>query len=259
MKLRLISSLISVPISIAISSTALAAGYEATIGVGVGIAPRYLGSDQYRAVPIPYLNLKTPVGIYLDTTRGVGYQFDLPHNFYIDGSINYSFGRKDTNESFASGSDVLRGMGNVPNAVVATVTAGYKFMGAGFVSVSGDIPVSNRRIGDSWRTALQVPLIITPTDVLATKVVAHIGSGSYNRTMWGVSQPQSVASGFRQYIPGGGINAVDFGLTWTHMFNRHWSLSTAGQLTRFVGDIGDSPIVMQRVSANVVAIVAYRF
>lgn len=241
------------------SSAVLAAGYDVTIGAGVGIAPRYLGSDQYRAIPIPYMNVRTPSGIYLDTTRGAGYRLDLPRNFYIDSSINYAFGRKDSNESFASGSDALRGMGNVPNAVVATVTAGYKFMGVGSVSVAGDIPVSNRSIGDSWRTALNVPLMIMPTDILTTKVVAHMGSAKHNQMMWGVSQSQSMASGFRRYTPGAGINAVDFGLTWTHLFNRHWSVSTTGQVTRLVDDAGDSPIVVRRVSGNIAAIVAYKF
>ncbi|KVL46547.1 hypothetical protein WT01_36350 [Burkholderia cepacia] len=243
----------------AMSPAVFAAGYDVTIGIGAGVAARYLGSDQYRFVSIPYLNVASSSGLYLDTTRGAGYKLDLPRNFYIDGSINFVPGRRDSNVAYASGSDALRGMGNAPNAAVATVAAGYRFMGAGSVSVAADMPFSHRSIGDSWRAALKVPLMITPTDVLTTNAVAHIGSAKYNQTMWGVTASQSAASGFRQYSPGGGFNAVDLGLTWTHMFDRHWSMSTSAQVTRLVGDAGDSPIVFRRVASNVATIVAYKF
>ncbi|KVK98597.1 MipA/OmpV family protein [Burkholderia cepacia] len=259
MTFRSVLTLISALLGFAISSTAFAAGYDVTIGAGVGLAPRYLGSDQYRTIPVPYLNVKTPSGIYLDTTRGAGYQLNLPRNFYIDGTINYVPGRRDSNEGYASGSDTLRGMGNVPNATVATLAAGYKFMGAGSVSVAGDFPVSNGSIGDSWRVVLKVPLMATPKDVLTTNTVAHIGSAEYNQTMWGVSVSQSSASGFRQYSIHGGFNAVDFGLMWTHMFNRHWLMSTSANVTRLVGAAADSPIVVQRVSGSLITVVAYKF
>ncbi|WP_321891892.1 MipA/OmpV family protein [Burkholderia cenocepacia] len=259
MKSRSFFSVVTALMGLTMSSMAFAAGYGLTIGAGVGLAPRYLGSDQSRFVPVPYLNVTTPSGIYFDTTRGAGYKFDLPRNFYIDGSINFAVGRKDSNATYGSGSDALRGMGNIPNAPVATVMAGYRFMGAGSVSVAGDFPLSNRRIGDSWRAAVKLPLMVTPTNVVTTQAVAHIGSADYNQTMWGVNASQSVASGFRQYGIGSGFNAVDFGLTWTHLFNRHWSMSTSGKVTHLVGDAGNSPIVFQRVSLSVATIAAYKF
>ncbi|VWD21242.1 structural protein MipA [Burkholderia lata] len=259
MKLRSVACLVSTLAGFAMSSTVFAAGYDVTIGAGVDLAPRYLGSNQYHFIPVPYLNVTTPSGIYIDTTRGAGYQLHLPHDFYVDGAVNYAIGRKDSDESFGSGSDALRGMGNVPNALVATIAAGYRFAGAGSVSVAGDIPLTNRGVGDSWRAALEVPLMMTTADVVTTKAVAHIGSANYNRTMWGVNASQSAASGFRQYSLGGGFNAVDFGLTWTHLIDRHWSVSTSGQVTRLVGNAAASPIVARRTSLNVATIVGYRF
>jgi outer membrane protein len=89
--------------------------------------------------------------------------------------------------------------------------------------------------------------------------VVHLGSATYNQTQWGVNASQSAASGFRQYSPGGGINAVDLGLTWVHLLNRKWSVTTSGQVTRLVGDAGGSPIVQRRVSLNVATIVGYKF
>ncbi|WP_081084319.1 MipA/OmpV family protein [Burkholderia territorii] len=259
MKLRHIFNSFAVLMGIAVSFAVFANGYDVTIGAGGGVAPRYLGSGEYRFVPIPYLNVTSSSGFYLDTTRGVGYKLDFPQNFYIDGTINYAVGRRDHNVGYASGSDALRGMGNVPNAAVLTVAAGYRFMGAGSVSVAADVPFSQRSVGNSWRAALKVPLMITSTDVLTTNSVIHIGSEKYNATMWGVTASQSVASGFRQYDLGGGINAIDFGLTWTHMFDRHRSISTAAQVTRLVGDVGDSPIVSRRVTLNLATIVSYTF
>ncbi|MCX4163307.1 MULTISPECIES: MipA/OmpV family protein [Paraburkholderia] len=259
MKLRSAFYLVLALAGFAVSSAAFADGYDVTVGAGVDLAPRYLGSNEYHFTPIPYLNVVTPVGIYIDTTRGVGYTLNLPHNFYIDASLNYAIGRKDSNESFGSGSDTLRGMGDVPNALITSLTAGYRFANVGSVSVGADIPLSNRSIGDSYRVAVEVPLMVTASDVLTTKAVAHIGSSDYNQTMFGVTGSQSAASGIRKYSVGGGFNAVDVGLTWTHMFNKHWSVSTSGVLTRFVGDSADSPIVQGRVSANLATIASYKF
>lgn len=251
--------LASAVVGFTVSSVAFADGYDVTVGAGIDLAPRYLGSNEYYFLPVPLLNVTTPSGVYIGTTSGVGYKLDLPHNFYIDSSLNYAVGRKDTNETFESGSDALRGMGDVPNALVATVTAGYRFASVGSVSVAADVPLSNRSIGDSWRVAFEVPMLVTASDVLTTKTAVHLGSATYNQTQWGVNASQSATSGFRQYSPGGGINAVDLGLTWVHLLNRKWSVTTSGQVTRLVGDAGGSPIVQRRVSLNVATIVGYKF
>lgn len=259
MKLRFAFYLASALVGFAVSSVAFADGYDVTVGAGIDLATRYLGSNEYHFVPVPYLNVTTPSGIYVDTTRGVGYKLDLPHNFYIDGVLNYVTGRKDTNGTFESGSDALRGMGNVPNALFASLTAGYRFANLGSVSLAADMPLSNRSIGDAWRVAFEAPVLISGSDVLTAKTAVHIGSATYNQTMWGVNASQSAASGFRQYSLGGGFNAVDFGLTWMHSFNHHWSATTSGQVTRLVGDAADSPIVERRVSVNVATLVGYKF
>lgn len=259
MKLSFAFYLASAAVGLTVSSAAFADGYDITVGAGIDLAPRYLGSNEYHFLPIPYVNVTAPSGIYVDTTRGVGYKLSLPHNFYVDASLNYAIGRKDSNETFGSGSDTLRGMGDVPNALVSTVTAGYRFMNVGSVSVAADIPLSNRSIGDSWRAAFEVPLMMTASDVVTNKAVVHLGSADYNQTMWGVNASQSAASGFRQYSLGGGFNAIDYSLTWTHIFNQHWSVSTSGTITRLVGDAADSPIVERRVSLNVATIASYKF
>ena len=259
MKSSFVFYLASAVVGFAISSVAFADGYDVMLGAGIDLAPRYLGSNEYHFVPVPYLSVTTPSGIYVDTTRGVGYKLDLPHNFYIDGVLNYVTGRKDTNETLESGSDALRGMGDIPNALFATVTAGYHFASLGSVSLAADMPLSNRSVGDAWRIAFEAPVLVSGSDVLTTKTEVHVGSATYNQTMWGVNASQSAASGFRQYSSGGGFNAVDFGLTWVHSFDRHWSVTTSGQVTRLVGDAGDSPIVERRVSVNIATLVGYKF
>jgi MipA family protein len=251
--------LASAAVGLSISTLAFADGYDITAGAGIALTPRYLGDNEYHFVPVPLLNVTTPSGIYVDTTRGIGYKLTLPHNFYIDATLNYAIGRKDSNQAFGSGSDTLRGMGDVPNALFATITAGYRFANMGSISLAADTPLSNRSIGDAWRAAFEAPVFMSGSDVLTAKSVVHFGSQKYNQTMWGVNASQSANSGFRQYSPGGGFDTVDFGLTWVHQFDRRWSVSTSGQLTRLVGDAADSPIVKRRVSANVATIVGYTF
>ncbi|AUT57877.1 hypothetical protein C2L66_38955 [Paraburkholderia caribensis] len=259
MNLRLAFCFAAVAAGLGMTSLARAEDYKITVGGGFDVAPRYLGSDEYHFIPVPYLNVVTSSGVYVDTDRGVGYKLHLPHNFYLDMNLNYVAGRKDTDETFQSGSDALRGLGNTPSALDATVTAGYRFATVGSLSVAADLPLSNRSIGDAWQAALEVPVLVAGPNVVTSKTVAHFGSQTYNQTMWGVNATQSAASGYRQYAVGSGFDSVDFDLIWLHRFNQHWSLETKGGLTRIIGDAAHSPIVQRSLSLNVGTVMGYSF
>ena len=233
--------------------------YSVTVGMGAAIAPRYLGSSDYHVLPVPYLNVVTPSGIYIDSLKGVGYKWLLPDNFFIDTSVNYATGRKDENEALESGSNYLKGMGDIPGAVITTITAGYRLGERGDVKLSADVPLTNRSRGETYRVGFDYIVVQAGRDRLSTNADADFGSSKYNQTFFGVEASQAARTAFPQYNTGSGLYAVRAGLTWEHTFDKHWSLSATQQLTALTGNAADSPIVQRRVSLTTGALVNYKF
>ena len=77
---------------------------QASIGVGVAGGPRYMGSKDYRSVPVPVLSLSRGI-FFVDTYRGLGLQWQSSSGFYISQSFFYDAGRDDRNNDFRPGSN----------------------------------------------------------------------------------------------------------------------------------------------------------
>ncbi|MFM0156516.1 MipA/OmpV family protein [Paraburkholderia sediminicola] len=234
-------------------------GYSVTAGFGAAIAPRYLGSSDYQVVPVPYLDVVTPKGIYIDSEKGIGYKWLLPSNFFIDTSINYALGRKDENEAWQSGSNYLKGMGDIPGALITTITAGYRLGTVGDVTLSANLPLTDRSRGETYRLGFDYIALQIGRDRLSTSAEADFGSSKYNQTFFGVDASQSADTAFPEYGVGSGLYAVRAGVTWEHQFNKHWSLSASQQITNLTGHAVNSPIVQRRVSLSTDALVGYTF
>jgi outer membrane scaffolding protein for murein synthesis (MipA/OmpV family) len=92
-----------------------------SIGVGVGYAPEFIGSDSYKAgfMPVIFLNYGP---VFLSSDKGLGVRFDLFNgSLEISPAVNYRFGRKE------SDSLLLAGMGDLDGVVTLGGTIAYKF------------------------------------------------------------------------------------------------------------------------------------
>ncbi|MBN4667805.1 MipA/OmpV family protein [Pandoraea nosoerga] len=233
-------------------------GYEFTIGGGVGYSPRYMGSDEYRVTPALNLALQTPFGVFVGL-GGVGYRLTLPAGFFVSAALSYDEGRKDRKKSLDTGSDKLRGMGDVKGSVLTTLQAGYAIGDVAVVSVATDIPLSHRDRGNVYRLAVDGLVYKTPTDSVGLGATAHFASGKYAQTYFGVTADQSLNSGFRQYAPGGGLYGVSLTANWTHRFTKHWSTTVAGGVMRYTGNASKSPIVFNKTNYQAAATLDYTF
>ncbi|SUA89872.1 MipA/OmpV family protein [Pandoraea pulmonicola] len=233
-------------------------GYEFTIGGGVGVSPRYMGSDEYRATPALNLALQTPFGVFVGL-GGIGYRLALPAGFYVSAALSYDEGRKDRAKGLDSGSNKLRGMGDIKGSVLTTLQAGYAIGDLAVVSVAADIPLSNRDRGNVYRFAVDGELYKTATDSVGLTGTAHFASGKYAQTYFGVTANQSLNSGYGQYAAGGGLYGVSLSANWTHKFTKHWSTTVAGGVMRYTGNASKSPIVFNKTNYQVAATLDYTF
>ena len=226
---RSVKSILSGAVLALLATPALAAGQRQgnvlTLGGGVDVAPRYSGSDKSRVTAAQVVDYAMANGFFISTTRGLGYG-NRVGNLDYSAALSYRAGRKDrdvSSDSIASGSDYLRGMGDVKGSAVVVPGLGYRVTDWLNVQLQAEVPVTLALTG-SW------------------------GSSKYMQTYYGVSAAQSAASGFARHDAGSGIYAYSLNLDWTHKLTSRWSLLAAAGVTQLTGEAGDSPIVQRKTS-----------
>ncbi|WP_323121351.1 MipA/OmpV family protein [Burkholderia alba] len=230
-----------------------------TFGLGGGVAPRYQGSNEYRGVVAPVFSAEFGSGFFISTQDGAGYRLTLPHGTFVSAAVSYDSGRKDENRFGESGSDYLKGMGNIPGSVIMSVQAGVKLYGDSVLSVTLDTPVTHTTRGLSGHVDLAVPIFKTAKHQIVVTGTVHAGSGRYTQTFYGVTDAQSMTSRFRPYSTKGGIDSASMAVAWTYTISPRWSVLTTAGVTRLLGQYGNSPIVQAKSNYFGLTALTYRF
>ncbi|CAH5253758.1 MltA-interacting protein [Enterobacter cloacae] len=236
-------------------------GNVLTLGGGVDVAPRYSGSDKTRVSAAQVVDYSMANGFFIGTTRGIGYGNNLG-NLDYSAALSYRTGRKDkdvSNDSISSGSDELRGMGEIKGSAIVMPGLGYKVTDWLNLQVQGEIPVSERDNGEAVHFGISSPLYISPNNAVTLALTGSWGSDKYMQTYYGVSAAQSAASGFARHDAGAGIYAYMLNLDWTHRLTSRWSVLAAAGVTHLTGDAADSPIVHRKTSPTGSLKVTYSF
>ncbi len=219
------------------------------LGIGVGVAPDYRGSDDYTAAAAPFFRhtfAGTERYIQLNTTE---LSLNLVNNrmFRFGPVLNYHLGRDDDVDD-----DAVKNMAKIDGTVEAGVFGEVVWAEPGnqrnrfilgltlLADVGGESDGYRARLNARyWRQ-------------VSTAVDFHIGGGliyadsKYTRTYFGVT-PQNVGtSGLPFHDAGSGVNEYFATVGVVAYFSRNW-LGVAGvRLSQIAGDSKDSPIVSQR-------------
>ena len=251
---RSVKSILSGAVLALLATPALAAGQRQgnvlTLGGGVDVAPRYSGSDKSRVTAAQVVDYAMANGFFISTTRGLGYG-NRVGNLDYSAALSYRAGRKDrdvSSDSIASGSDYLRGMGDVKGSAVVVPGLGYRITDWLNVQLQAEVPVSERDNGEAVHFGIASPLYTSPENSVTLALTGSWGSSKYMQTYYGVSAAQSAASGFARNDAGSGIYAYSLNLDWTHKLTSRWSLLAAAGVTQLTGEAGDSPIVQRKTS-----------
>ncbi|HCU0180214.1 TPA: MipA/OmpV family protein [Enterobacter hormaechei] len=249
-----VKSILSGAVLALLATPALAAGQRQgnvlTLGGGVDVAPRYSGSDKSRVTAAQVVDYAMANGFFISTTRGLGYG-NRVGNLDYSAALSYRAGRKDrdvSSDSIASGSDYLRGMGDIKGSAVVVPGLGYRVTDWLNVQLQAEVPVSERDNGEAVHFGIASPLYTSPENSVTLALTGSWGSSKYMQTYYGVSAAQSAASGFARHDAGSGIYAYSLNLDWTHKLTSRWSLLAAAGVTQLTGEAGDSPIVQRKTS-----------
>ena len=236
-------------------------GNVLTLGGGVDVAPRYSGSDKSRVSAAQVVDYSMANGFFISTTRGIGYGNNIG-NLDYNAAVSYRTGRKDkdvSSDSISSGSDYLRGMGDIKGSAIVVPGLGYKVTDWLNLQLQAEIPVSERDNGEAVHFGISSPLYTSSKNAVTLGLTGSWGSGKYMQTYYGVNTAQSAASGFARHDAGAGIYAWSMNLDWTHKLTSRWSVLTSAGVTQLTGDAGDSPIVQRKTSPTGSLKVTYSF
>lgn len=236
-------------------------GNVLTLGGGVDVAPRYSGSDKSRVSAAQVVDYSMANGFFISTTRGIGYGNNIG-NLDYNAAVSYRTGRKDkdvSSDSISSGSDYLRGMGDIKGSAIVVPGLGYKVTDWLNLQLQAEIPVSERDNGEAVHFGISSPLYTSSKNAVTLGLTGSWGSGTYMQTYYGVNAAQSAASGFARHDAGAGIYAWSMNLDWTYRLTSRWSVLTSAGVTQLTGDAGDSPIVQRKTSPTGSLKVTYSF
>jgi outer membrane scaffolding protein for murein synthesis (MipA/OmpV family) len=255
-------SLIAAALAAALASTVQAAepaeprsGF--TAGVGVAVLPKYLGSDQHRAVPVVDLSYVNKNGFFLGTKDGIGMRAQAG-SFQFSAALGHGGGRKDRDTRYQSGSGELRGMGEVRSSALANLSVGYDF---GFMTfgMEAKLALTHRERGNRLEFAAGLPLLAGAKDNVALFAALNLADRKNMQTFYGVTTEQSARSGFRVFTPKSGVEKVGLGVSWNHQLNPNWSVHTMGGAFSLVGDAADSPLTRRKTAPVLFTTFNYRF
>ena len=268
------------------------------LGAGVGVAPSYEGSDEYRVFGFPIFSYDSGVEgprrfefRAIDDIRLHALRFG---GLSVGPLAGYSFGRDE------DAGDILDGLGDVDGGLVLGAFASYDAQINSNVSVGADVAFKSQVTGDAFdeRTFAGLPLPVrdriednygygyevdlgvsaefdlTPRLNLATRAGATYASEEYMRTYFGVNAQQSANAAARgNDVPVFGVgddpsfaDAID-GQFKNIYVNANASFDVTDRIqiragagySRLLGDAADSPISVSDNQFTGSLGAAYRF
>jgi outer membrane protein len=228
-----------------------------SVGVINQDLPRYSGSDKRRWQVVPLLQARDGA-FFLDLQKGLGYDLQSDSGSYLEHTFGYSFGRSAQDSNWRDGSNSLKGMGNITATVNTAIAVGWTITPWLNVEGKATLPLSDSQ-GVNYQTSVTLLPVQTNTDLVAFSAIALFGDNRYMNTFYGISEQQSIDSGYPAYHAAGGFYGADTSLTWRHQFTPNWGGLISADYIWLNKQAEKSPIVFCRNEVSTTLGVIYSF
>jgi outer membrane protein len=234
------------------AATAANAGPEdhVMIGAGAAVLPDFQGSDGYRIIPAPLIDVRHG-RFFAQTGDGIGADLIDRAGFRAGVSVSWmrGYGRDD----------VPDGIGKLGGTVGGHAFVSWQ-IGDATVSVSTTSPVFGGDMeGVVVSGQLSYPVAVTGRLTISPSIGTSWANARYMRRYFGVDAEQAAASGLMPYRPSSGFKDISAHLTTSYRLADHISLIGVVLLGRNLDQVTDSPFVEQRWQPAGIAGIAYTF
>lgn len=223
--------------------------WDVLLGAGVMYAPKFEGSDEFKAVPVPFVSATFAGRVHVG---GLGVTVDVYEtdglSFGVKGGIE--MGRDEDD------SDDLRGLGDVDTGGVIGGVVGYKL---GMFEFSAAI---DKTVGGSdglTGTVGAKASHMYGRFLLSAGASATWADDNHMDAFFGVNAAQSARSGLDEFDAEAGFKRLDIEASVTYLLTENWTVHGQVGVGFLVGDAADSPIVKEEIQPSVLLGVGYKF
>ncbi|MFZ0500062.1 MAG: MipA/OmpV family protein [Steroidobacteraceae bacterium] len=230
--------------------------WDRILGLAVSTQPAYSGASQYRVSGGPVIDIRYRDRIFFSTGEGLGADFLQGKHYRVSLSVGIDLGRRDESDY-----PQLRGMGDIPSAPFFKLSGSYVISRRLPIILRGDI----RKIVGGASGLVGDVEIYTPLPGSSRKLVMFAGPSvtladrEHLQTGYGISQLQSINSGYPVFNAHGGLQSAGFGFSATRFFTPHLLANTDLSWSQLFGSAGRSPLVERRAQASFDMSLAYRW
>jgi len=219
-----------------------------SLGLGVGVAPDYIGSNNYTAIPMLYGKMTCPEGNYYLELAGTKLRANLVnHDHLVFGPlVNYRLGRDDV---ISIDDRVVEKMESVDDsfevgAFLGLVIDEWTFMAEAFQDVSDG--------HDGFLLALSGTYLwdVSPSWNLILGGSTTWANNSYMDAFFDVDAGDSAKTGLHLYNADSQWRDVTCDLGAVYRWDDEWSIRLSGGYTRLLGDAKNSPVTDDRGDQN---------
>jgi MipA family protein len=238
--------------------------FEGAVGLVVDYKPAFSGSSDRKVRPHLAGFLRygrfTITGAGGFTTarqdnveRGLDAELVRREGVRINLALRVDQGRRESTSS------QLTGMGDIRPTVRTRLGLRWEPAPKWGVSLAGSVDTLGRGGGYFVESGVSRTFTLDPRQRVILGANLAAGGNRYMQTWYGVTEQQSVASGYPVYKPGTGLRDVGASVTWRIDVNSEWAGFTSLGVTRLLGPAANSPLTRQPNSYLVAAGIARRF
>lgn len=224
------------------------------LGAAVVAEPRYDGARLYRLDPGPVIDIRYKDIAFASVGEGLGVNILRGENYRAGLAIGYDLGRPVSDEP-----SHLNGLGNISAAPFIKLYESYVISKQFPLDLRADV---RRIVGGAGGLLGDVEAFMplpgsSKTLFMLAGPSITFSDHQYTQKVFGVSNTQAVASGYRGYNAHGGLTAAGLGFSATHFVTRGWLINAGVAVNRLLGSASDSPTTQSSFQGSVELTAAY--
>jgi len=234
-------------------------GWQTDLGVGLIVNPEYQGARDYRALPVPYFDVR-----YVDS-QGTKLFFSVPqgaggylvrnrqangNRLAISAAIGPGFQNRDP--------DDVEGIDTFGIGLEARLGAEYD---TGRWSLQANVAqaIASGHEGLYANLSASYRFLLGNGSFLGIGPNLRLGDDRYMSALYGVTPRESAASGLTAFDAGSGLESVAVQGLYSAPIGNTWRLTTIARVGQLVNDAGDSSLTDRSTQLFFVAALTRRF
>lgn len=203
------------------------------LGIIAGVAPDYLGADDYEFSYAPNIRITWKDFLFIKG-RKLGVEIFDNGSVYGGAFMRYTGGRSEDN-------DGLEGMGDISRTFTSGAYLNFRYQGMRLkTEIRHDFFEEGHGSVAIFELGSRIPW---DSPLFYLGVQTTWADSEYIRTFFGVSRFQSMQTGLTEYYPEAGLRDVSLKLSSGYEFLPRWTLGAHLRYVHYLSEAADSPIV----------------